>query len=91
MAEIVFVMLSDQFYIENAMKEELLQPKNGRPFFWVLKYGGKFLLIPLRTNLQIKDRYGVKTDFSVPKASKPSAGLDYTKMVIVEDSYIENS
>jgi len=91
MAEIVFVTLNDQFYIHNAMKEELLQCKNGRPFFCALKCGGKFLLVPLRTNLLIKARYGIKTGFLVPKDSKPNAGLDYTKIVIVEGSYIEGA
>lgn len=51
-----------------------------------VSYNGYEILIPLRHNLGEEKRAYGRIGFSAPTQSKPTAGLDYRYMMIVDDS-----
>lgn len=89
------IFIKEQFFIDNPKLVEMLDPGNTKKqserdyLFLSVKYLGNNLLIPLRSNISsLKGNY--KLGYPVPSLSRPNAGLDYRKMLIINDaSYYE--
>jgi len=84
-----FVFLNDQFYYDSQQKVEILQ-NDRRPLFLGMRYEGSMVLVPLRSNISINTNK-LRDNYPLPESSKPNAGLDYTKIIILEDNkYIKD-
>lgn len=88
------VFIQEDFFKDNAYFIEMLDPKNLKKqtnrgyMFLNFTYENNEIFIPLRSNLPDFSKFG-KIGFRVPSKSKPNAGLDYRKMLIINDkSYI---
>jgi len=91
MSLVNFIVLNDQFYIDNMENHEMMRSRGGRPLFLTFEYQEKLLLVPLRSHLPANSRrFDMKTGYLVPSHSKPSAGLDYRKILFVDRRYILN-
>ena len=85
-----YVFINKDFFQNNNTLKELIDPitelskLSGRTYLYItVKIGRNKIYIPLRKHIDIK-KYG-KIGFSVPSSSRPDAGLDYRKLLIVED------
>lgn len=87
-----FVFIKEDFFKENSGFEEMLDPfdlekQTARQYLYVnVKYNGNNILVPLRRNIGKSP----KLYYPVPSKTRPNAGLDYRKMLIVNnEDYIE--
>jgi len=97
MSEVFFscVFIKKKYFKDNRSFIEMLDPYNKSKqsrrnyIFLEFKYKDNILLIPLRTEIPDMRQIG-QVGYRVPSEEKPNAGLDYRKMLIVnEDTYIE--
>ena len=87
-----FVFIKEDFFKENSGFEEMLDPfdlekQTARQYLYVnVKYNDNNILVPLRRNIGKSP----KLYYPVPSKTRPNAGLDYRKMLIVNnEDYIE--
>lgn len=90
------VFILKEYFKKNSHLVEILDPgdlekQSQRKYIFLgFKYNSNTLLVPLRTELPDMSKIG-QVGFEVPSEEKPNAGLDYRKILIVNDSsYIEN-
>lgn len=88
------IFIKQKFFLDNPNLIEMLDEGNPtkqaiRPYIFMrFFYRGNNFFIPLRTNMPDIIKYG-RVGCSIPTVEKPNAGLDYRKMLIVNDlSYI---
>jgi protein AbiQ len=86
------VFIKKEFFVENPNFVEMLDPfdlpkQTARQYLYVnVKYKGNNILVPLRRNIGSN----LKLYYPVPSKTRPNAGLDYRKMLIVNnEAYIE--
>lgn len=87
-----FVFIKERYFKENKNFVEMLDPydlkkQTSRQYLYIsVKYGQNNILVPLRRNAG----KNLKMFYPVPSQSRPNAGLDYRKMLIVNNlEYIE--
>lgn len=87
-----FVFIKEDFFNENSDFVEMLDPfdlskQTARQYLYInVKYKGNNVLVPLRRNVG-NNR---KLYYPVPSETRPNAGLDYRKILIVNnEDYIE--
>lgn len=85
------VYVKNSFYQENENLKEVIFPKvngNDRPYYFLsITYKNNNIFIPLRSVLNNPER-GI--GYSVPSSTRLDAGLDYRKIIIINDlKYIE--
>lgn len=87
-----FVFVKEKYFKENMSFVEMLDPydlkkQTSRQYLYVtVKYMGNNILVPLRRNTG----KNLKIFYPVPSQTRPNAGLDYRKMLIVNNmEYIE--
>lgn len=90
------VFIRELFFKTNSNLVEMLDPKDlekqtqRKYIFLGFQYNGNTLLVPLRTNMPDISKLG-QVGYMVPSEEKPYAGLDYRKILIINDSnYIED-
>lgn len=90
------VFIKQEYFQKNNDLVEILDPNNlekqsqRKYIFLGFKYENNTILVPLRTNMSDILKIG-QIGYKVPSEEKPNAGLDYRKMLIVNDStYIED-
>ena len=97
MEEINFkcVFILEEYFKKNNHLVEILDPGNlekqaqRKYIFLGFKYNDNTLLVPLRTEMPDMSKIG-QVGYRVPSEEKPNAGLDFRKILIVNDSrYIE--
>lgn len=91
------IYIKEQYFEDNSHFIEMLDPldreKQARRnyLFLSITYENNTLLVPLRTEMEAEKPFGI-IGYSVPSSAKPNAGLDFRKILIVNDSkYIEHS
>ncbi|MBQ5735930.1 MAG: hypothetical protein UH654_12405 [Lachnospiraceae bacterium] len=83
-----FVFIKEDYFKNNSNFVEMLDPYNirkqtSRQYLYIcVHYKGNKVLVPLRRNLPGNNP---KLYYPVPSQSRPNAGLDYRKMLIVND------
>ncbi|MBH1942533.1 hypothetical protein I5677_16695 [Mobilitalea sibirica] len=83
-----FVFIKEEYFKMNSSFIEMLDPfdyvkQSQRQYLFIkVQYQNNNILVPLRKNLPYID---AKLFFPVPSQSKPRAGLDYRKMLIVNN------
>lgn len=87
-----FVFIKEKYFKENKNFVEMLDPydmqkQTSRQYLYIaVKYKENNILVPLRRNAG----KNLKMFYPVPSHSRPNAGLDYRKMLIVNNlGYIE--
>lgn len=90
------IYLKDDFYEDNHDLKEIIYPsRNGddRPYFFLsIKYKDNNIFVPLRSHLPDSKKVGGQIGYPVPSSTKPNAGLDYRKLLIINDlKYIETN
>lgn len=87
-----FVFIKEEYFKEKSDFVEMLDPydkqkQTSRHYLYIsVKYKGNNILVPLRRNVG-KNR---KMFYPVPSQTRPNAGLDYRKILIVnKPEYIE--
>ncbi|WP_066715705.1 type III toxin-antitoxin system TenpIN family toxin [Clostridium sp. Marseille-P299] len=87
------VFIKEQFFMMNENLEEMLDPRDivkqtlRQYLFLNVKYRDNNILIPLRSDIP---KNNLKICYPVPSRTRPNAGLDYRKMLIInDDEYIE--
>lgn len=97
MEEINFkcVFICEEYFKKNNHLVEMLDPGNlqkqiqRKYIFLRFKYNENNLLVPLRTEMPDMSKLG-QVGYRVPSEKRPNAGLDYRKILIVNDKkYIE--
>lgn len=90
------VFLTQDYFRDNVNYEEMLDHLNTtkqskRQYLFVeIKYKDNNILIPLRSHLP-KNKHIGDIGYPIPSSEKPNAGLDFRKIIIVNDeNYIEN-
>mgnify|MGYP000488778775 CR=1 FL=1 len=90
------VFIKQEYFQKNSDLVEILDPNNlekqsqRKYIFFGFKYENNTILVPLRTNMPDISKIG-QVGYKVPSEEKPNAGLDYRKMLIVNDNtYIED-
>ena len=81
------VIIKEEYFVQNQHFVEMLDPKNienkkRRMYLLSIKINEKNCLIPFRSNISNAPHRAV---FPLPTQSRPSAGLDFRKMLIVSD------
>lgn len=98
MEETIFkcVFIREEYFKKNKHLVEILDPgdlqkQTQRQYIFLgFKYNENTLLVPLRTEMPDMSKIG-QVGYMVPSEEKPNAGLDYRKILIVnDDKYIEN-
>lgn len=98
MEETIFkcVFIREEYFKKNNHLVEILDPgdlqkQTQRQYIFLgFKYNENTLLVPLRTEMPDMSKIG-QVGYMVPSEEKPNAGLDYRKILIVnDDTYIEN-
>ncbi|WP_234117231.1 hypothetical protein [Clostridium hydrogenum] len=89
------VFIKNNFFDDNSNFIEMLDPHNKQKqsernyAFIKVKYKNNNIFVPLRSNVNTNTPYG-KIGFPVPSSKRPYAGLDFRKILIINDlSYIE--
>lgn len=89
------VFIKGKFFENNLNFVEMLDPydrkkQSERNYIYLnIKYDGNNIFVPLRSNVNTNTPYG-KIGFPVPSDKRPKAGLDFRKILIINDSsYIE--
>lgn len=88
---ISYVRLDKQYFEENSNFVEMLDPNNPTEqnkrmyLFLSVIYENNTLLVPLRTKMIGERKFGI-IGYPVPSSTRPNAGLDYRKILIVNDS-----
>lgn len=88
-----FVFIKDDFFKIHSDFVEMLDPfdlkkQTTRQYLYVnIKHKGNNILVPLRRNIP---NHNPKLYYPVPSLTRPNAGLDYRKILIVNnEEYIE--
>src|SRR5699024_5177764 len=81
------VIIKEEYFVRNQHFVEMLDPKNidkqkRRMYLLSIKINEKNCLIPFRSNISNAPHRAV---FPLPTQSRPNAGLDFRKMLIVSD------
>lgn len=89
------VFIKEKFFQDNKDFVEMLDPldigkQTQRNYvFLTINYKDNTFLVPLRTHMQPEKRFGI-IGYAVPSSEKPNAGLDFRKMLIINNpEYIE--
>lgn len=89
------VFIKNKFFDDNSNFIEMLDPHNRQKqsersyAFIKIKYNDNNIFVPLRSNINTNTPYG-KIGFPIPSNKRPNAGLDFRKILIINDlSYIE--
>ena len=95
MEDINVVFIREEYFNIHSCFEEMLDPTDRikqsqrNHLFLNVKYEKNNLLIPFRTEMPNFHAIG-KVGYNVPSEEKPNAGLDYRKILIVNDiKYLE--
>ncbi|MGK0469342.1 hypothetical protein [Clostridium sp.] len=89
-----FVFIEKIYFTENIHFIEMLDPYDEKQsrrnyLFLNVNYEGNNLLVPLRTEMDSEKPFGI-IGYAVPSNTKVNAGLDFRKILIVNDfTYIE--
>jgi len=90
---VTVVFIKEQYFIDNASFVEMLDPHElikqpTRSYLFInIKYYGNDFYIPFRKSIDL--RIG-NIGYSLPSSTRPNAGLDFRKALIVNDnSYIQ--
>lgn len=84
-----FVFIKEDYFRSNSGFVEMLDPydikkQTSRQYLYInVQYKGNTVLVPLRRNLPGNN---LKLYYPVPSETRPNAGLDYRKMLIVNDT-----
>lgn len=84
------VFIRQKYFNKNSHLVEMLDAGNVNKqsqrnyIFLGFEYNGNTLLVPLRSNIPDITKLG-KVAYKVPSESRPNAGLDYRKILIVND------
>gem|GEM_PF-2798183 len=84
----MFYTLKNEFYRNNIEKQEIMQPKEGRPLLFVFSIGEHMILVPLRSNLISNNTGTIKRMFILSIKKEKSGGLDYNKLLIAHKSFL---
>ena len=87
----IYLLSSDFITDYPPTKYPELMHKQGRPYTCLLidSHDGYFICVPFRSSIHHKNAFLFK---STLRSRRTSSGLDYTKMVLIEDSrYIDSS
>ena len=85
------VLVAKEFFEEHSHYAEMLDPndvdkQSRRCYEFVsFKYNNNNILVPLRSNIPNMSKLG-KIGYKLPSTTRPNAGLDYRKILIVNDS-----
>lgn len=89
------VFIKEEYFKKNSNFEEMLDPYNQvkqtkRKYLYLnIQYKNNNIFIPFRNQLPSNKRIG-EIGYSVPSNEKPNAGLDFRKILIInQDCYIE--
>ncbi|WP_221367048.1 hypothetical protein [Clostridium perfringens] len=89
------IFVKEEYFIENNDFVEMLdnndlKKQTQRKYIYLnFKYKDNTLLVPLRTEMPNIRKLG-QVGYSVPSTEKPNAGLDFRKILIINDSnYLE--
>lgn len=88
------VYVKKEFFIDHTLKEILYfddkNDESNRAYLCLaIKYKNNNIFVPLRSEIIPYPNFGI-IGFSVPSKKRPKAGLDYRKLLIINDlNYIE--
>lgn len=87
-----FAFIKEEYFKIHNDYVEMLDPEDNdkqssrQYLFLAVKFDGNNILIPLRRVLPVTN---LKIGYPTPSKKRPYAGLDYRKMLIVEQKYLE--
>lgn len=80
---------NNKHFVEMLDPDNLIKQSNRKYIFLEFKYKENNLLVPLRSEMPDISKLG-QVGYKVPSEYKPNAGLDYRKILIINDeNYIE--
>lgn len=80
---------NNKHFVEMLDSDNLIKQSNRKYIFLEFKYKENNLLVPLRSEMPDISKLG-QVGYKVPSEYKPNAGLDYRKILIINDeNYIE--
>jgi len=87
------VFIKQQYFDDNSSFIEVLDSddsvkRTSRMYVFIsIKHNGNVFYVPLRSNIALSNKI---TCYSVPSSTKPKAGLDFRKALIInDDSYVQ--
>lgn len=90
------VLINEEYFLEHSDFVEMLDPNNIKKqtdrcyVFICFKYIGNNVLVPFRTHIPNIEKIG-RVAYKLPSSKRPNAGLDYRKVLIVnDDRYISH-
>lgn len=94
MSHYSLVFIKNDYFLDHPdlkeiLKSDKMDESNRVHLFLNIRYKENNIFIPLRSNIDPMPKFGL-IGFAVPSKARPNAGLDYRKILIINDlDYIE--